>query len=404
MNDNFYSLNLFDHDEDEQDGVNPELNCPMECESPSSSQPVIRNFCEAIDFLSRPIEIDDGEDVLINYENIISTYLGNMTQCRVYNKEVDRLGGIKYLVNILHTLIDRSCKGSSEWWSNKESELNLANVTLGALRDLACGHASNRLQIGKFKLETSQETFACIQSHLKYKRHSITAKNLNSKQIFVVSGLDITSYFVNTYAKKKWEQIPKMLLRNMTNALGVMRNITHSTAYNCKALHDIGMTTALANRILGIASLGDDACYSSLPDASKPWREASYRIAGTLINMAEKCKEVAFECALNEDLILILIDSWGGLNQDYSGSKKSKNKAIPCLHLGLKAVLIEKLKLENCQNGDENSENDSTGIKESLIVEREKEFSLNHMIQHIMEREDQRKRAAQERENSRKKI
>ena len=49
---------------------------------------------------------------------------------------------------------------------------------------------------------------------------------------------------------------------------------------------------------------------------SKPWREACYRIAGTLINMAEKCQGVAVQCAKDEELIFILIESWGGVRVD----------------------------------------------------------------------------------------
>lgn len=130
-----------------------------------SSQPLIQNFSEAIEFLSLPIQDtdndDDDEATLTNYQNIISTYLGSMAQCRVYNKEIDRLGGIKYLMCILHTLIIRSCKRSpSPCWGNEnehEMELELANVTLGAVRDLACGNASNRLQIGQYVYEDEDE-------------------------------------------------------------------------------------------------------------------------------------------------------------------------------------------------------------------------------------------------------
>jgi len=388
MNDDFFSLNLF-HENDEEDEQDQAVVASPKGPQ-RSSQPLIQNFSEAIEFLSLPIQDtdndDDDEATLTNYQNIISTYLGSMAQCRVYNKEIDRLGGIKYLMCILHTLIIRSCKRSpSPCWGNEnehEMELELANVTLGAVRDLACGNASNRLQIGQYVYEDE-----AAASHK--------------------SGIEIISYFVNIYAKQTWEQIPKLQLRNMTNALGVMRNMTHSTAYNSRALHEAGMTKVCINRIRGrfCLGVGGAACVSSLPDASKPWREASYRIAGTLINMAEKCNDTAIECAMDEDLILILIESWGGIKEeDLDSAKSKKKKAIPVLHLGLKAVLIEQLKLEEESaipvGGDKVVDINSNGSPVQINATKRK---LHSMIHRIMEREERRKRAAQERETSRKK-
>jgi len=127
--------------------------------------------------------------------------------------------------------------------------------------------------------------------------------------------------------------------------------------------------------------------YLRLPDASKPWREACYRMAGCLINMAEKCVECAIECASssssssyssylgvhlekNEDgddntddnndddeLMWILMESWGGVgvydqqcpegqDDEHGNMKGGKSKSkgiIPILHLGLANILKQRI-------------------------------------------------------------
>jgi len=169
----------------------------------------------------------------------------------------------------------------------------------------------------------------------------------------------------------------KKELRLFTNTLGVIRNISHSNRTNCLTLHRRGATktlrTWLLRRCAGARSGGDGP---RLPDASEPWREACYRTAGCLINMAEKCVECAVECSSavatvegggggygedydcdgREELIWILMESWGGMEiyRHYciereeedgcgDGSMALVKGAIPVLHLGLAAILKQRI-------------------------------------------------------------
>ena len=528
MNDDLFSINLFNDansDEDEEDyvyretegngnGVTDESNNNPTSISGQEHQirhpfPIIHNLSEAMEYLSCSIphiyEYGNTSEskyeystYLMHMQSVITTYLGSMAQCRVHGKEMDHLGGIEHLMHILHALITNweqehkdinehghghghgheheHKKGeNNEQKDNllQELEFNLVNVTLGALRDLACGNASNRLHIGQYKFYNKRSEAASTMA-------TDTAKD-TATSTFYSNGISIISYFIQTYGNQTWEQIAgngngngngnRLQLRSMTNALGVMRNITHSTPFNCQALHEANMTTHFINRLRGRTcarpctgnydniddanatnadadadadgrdratnSSGDndtsreDVGCSSLPDASKPWREACYRIAGTLINMAEKCQGAAVQCAKDEELIFILIESWGGVRVDLDlhlnvdnenehehegehenenenegkgrrsgeGRKSSKKKkAIPVLHLGLKAVLVETLKLER---------EDEVGTGTNP-----RQYQHHHHHHHqllraartILEREERRKRAAQEREIHRKKI
>ena len=44
-------------------------------------------------------------------------------------------------------------------------------------------------------------------------------------------------------------EIQHLQLKTLTSALGVIRNMSHSTPYNCQMLHETGMTACLASRI-----------------------------------------------------------------------------------------------------------------------------------------------------------
>jgi hypothetical protein len=123
-------------------------------------------------------------------------------------------------------------------------------------------------------------------------------------------------------------------LRLLTNAAGVIRNVSHSTPPACLKLDQYGATPLLIWRLLSGQDDNNDDDNSTreephLPDASKPWRETSFRIACALINMAERCEQVAMACASNAILIRLLIEAWGGTSK----------KQTPLLHLGLAAVL-----------------------------------------------------------------
>ena len=438
-NGDFFAINLFEtshsgNNDDEMPKVTGQA-------SPLSSQAqhqVIDNLSDAIEFLAQPIH--DGSQIF-QCSNVISNFMGSMAQCRIHGKEINRLGGILNLMSILYALIlrweltdKRGCTGckddsmlgdtdavetdvkdmSGNTECSLETELDLANVTLGALRDLACGNASNRLQIGQYEHKEGQDVSS---------KSTTAIMDQSTLEIPSKNGIEIISYFITRYNHKRWDQIPKLELRLFTNALGVVRNITHSTPYNCEALHKAGMTTVFIDRITGHIrpraienanvrnndciekSLDtDDVCTKrrSLPDASKPWREACYRLAGSLINMAEKCHETAVECASDDELIWILIESWGGI-KDWTGfdqeRKGSKKKAIPVLHLGLLAVLLEKLKIVEIDNWHCKDETDIARVDTN---DESKGNDLVDVICFILRAEEKRKKIAQERENARK--
>ena len=269
------------------------------------------------------------------------------------------------------------------------STCNYCSTTLsryeGALRDLACGNASNRLAIGNFVPERSDKN------------------DLDS-------GIDIIAFFIHRYHGQCWESIlcttkpdsshdptklqnrlsyepterGKLHLKILTAAVGVFRNITHGTKTNCEALHSSGMTIIFSQILMNdtASSLvykdmgsAESKAVSRLPDASKPWRECCFRLASSLINMAEKCIAVAEFCANNDALIYLLLESWGGVSIYNSCNSK---KGYSVLHIGLKNIL--RLRLNNAQ---------STGAMETLI-------------HHLFVRESIRKKAAQQREIQRK--
>ena len=185
--------------------------------------------------------------------------------------------------------------------------MKLVIIALGALRDLSCGNSLNRQSIGNF-----------------------TINNFYGDNTSLSSGIGIISFFVERYHGQSWETIlcvpnslsveqvnictdsnndepterGKLELRMMTAAIGVIRNATHSTRANCEAFHAYGITNLfiwrLTNTGTNISSSENNFCHSNnesaqisrLPHASKPWREATFRIASSLINMSEKCVEV----------------------------------------------------------------------------------------------------------------
>lgn len=436
MNEEFFSLNLFASPDDSEDDDGSEAavqNLPLPSQKQHQQQqsipshPIIKDLSDAILYLSQPI---DGYN-LQHIEYVISMYMGSMAQCRIHGKEINRLGGIDHLMTILYTLIGYwklnvqsrklsldSLKRSEQEQDTYELELQVANVTLEALRDLSCGNALNRIQIGQYDYQIhSEET-------CKYDVPVVVVtspdKSANAR---IYNGIGITSFFITRHAHQTWVEIPKAELKSMTNALGVARNITHSTPYNCKALHETGMTSVFIDRLLGKVQTVDqngNATFTfhrldleeivscrCLPDSSKAWREACYRLAGTLINMAEKCRDAAIECAGFEEIIWILIDSWGGV-KDWNAlfDTGDLKKAIPVLHLGLFAVLTEKLRMEgeegDCRDQVMHDARLRARSKNGHVDEIHSKRMLLDIIHGILENEKRRKLKAQERETSRK--
>lgn len=384
------------------------------------SSVIVHTLSQAMNFLST---LSLSFEELFNIkqvENIITQFMGNMAQCRIHGKEIRELRGNSSLMTILYNLIckwegfrqkdvsDECLENGGEMCeldgAKYREENKLASAILGALRDLSCGDATTRLQIGQFDAimdNDIQESYDVTEMSPKHR-----------------TGIDIISYFVLKYKYMTWDDIPTQELKTMTNALGVARNITHSTPFNCRAFHDAGMTKVFIHRLVGrFHELSEENVKSvepcrELPSSSEPWREACYRLAGTLINMAEKCQDAAVECAKDEDLIWILIESWGGVKDwnsfFYTGNLK---KAIPVLHVGLVAVLGEKIKLEGLTDGLVVKEHVSTkenvsGQSPTSHVDDEKtsckNFHIMDVIMCIMENEKWRKRAAQQRESQRK--
>jgi len=258
--------------------------------------------------------------------------------------------------------------------------LDLATTCLGSLRDLACGSAENR---------------SAILSWIPPPNNSF-----DNDQCIIENGVHVICAYINRYHQMTWEDIMsskqreltessnasslhtergKKELRLLTNALGVIRNSSHSTPDICQAYFNHKTVDALVWHIM--PTLDDDndddtttlSC-SSLPDVSCPWREACFRIGASLINIAEKCKDAGHQIARNRRLIYLLIETWGGV-EAINLYSPTNNKKV--LHLGLLAILNE---------------------AESGALEG----GLDHLMKQVLEKEKLRKMAAQRREEERK--
>jgi hypothetical protein len=316
--------------------------------------------------------------------------MGTMAQCRGENgSKLRNAGAVEGLLQLLYSLTDHRSlylpplllsslapipvssklhpSSSSDDGTNVKTllpvVLELASTGLAALRDLACGSMSNRTAIGTFQLVDDDN-----------------GDNDETGTGGVTTGIDILASFVDRYQFVTWEHIlsledSRLELRVLTNAIGAIRNVAHSHRNNCELIHNQGMTETLIWRLkLGSESMtlekeAVQQCPSStMPDATKPWREAAYRIAGCIVNLAERCQNVAFRCATDDVLIQILIDSWGG-------GVGGKNSSL--LHIGLGNILKERK-----ETGD---------------------VYLDELVFTILQKEGQRADAAREKEKRRKK-
>ena len=265
--------------------------------------------------------------------------------------------------------------------------LDLATTCLGSLRDLACGSAENR---------------SAILSWIPPPNNSF-----DNDQCIIENGVHVICAYINRYHQMKWEDIMsskqreltesfnasslytdrgKKELRLLTNALGVIRNSSHSTPDVCQAYFNHKIVDALVWH--NMPTLDDDndddtttlSC-SSLPDVSCPWREACFRIGASLINVAEKSKDAAYQIARNRRLIYLLIETWGGVEAinlySPTNTKSNKVSSLPVLHLGLLAIL---------------------NAAESGALEG----GLDDVMKQVLQKEKLRKIAAQRREEERK--
>ena len=160
-----------------------------------------------------------------------------------------------HMQSVITTYVSRQHGTMSSSWERNGS----SRWYLGALRDLACGNASNRLHIGQYKFYNKRSEAASSMASTDTAKDTATATSTSYS-----NGISIIFYFIQTYGNQTWEQIAgnengnengngnRLQLRSMTNALGVMRNITpHSTPFNCQALHEANMTTHFINRLRG---------------------------------------------------------------------------------------------------------------------------------------------------------
>ena len=255
----------------------------------------------------------------------------------------------------------------------EQTTINLAIVSLGTLRDLACGSAKNRATFLTWEPPLSQ-TF---------------------DGMMIENGLHVLVAYVKRYDGLSWEDIlnfdastrvytddmctarGKKEIRMLTNALGAIRNSSHSNADVCQAYFACGLVDLLTWRLIENASTNINI--SVLPDATKPWREACYRTAGSLINLAEKCPAVATKLASNRQIIYILLETWGGANAVPFSKGKSNRRhlELPLLHLGLAAVLNAA----------------ACGVLKG---------GLDDIMILVLEKEKERKKVAQKREEERK--
>lgn len=238
---------------------------------------------------------------------IVSTHMGSMASCRGERGEVLReAGAIDGLLVVLNDLKSRLPAMPKDGTASEDTTtmdaidraaMELAVACLGALRDLACGSALNRSAV----------------------RYFVSKDKTN--------GLALMAEYLERYHEYSWECIAAhtLHLKLLTNVIGVLRNVTHSTPDNCIELHQHGASSILIWRLLCSSK---ESTSASLPDNNQPWREASFRAAGTLINMAEKCNDCATLCGSDPLLIHVLVESWGGYR-----------RTMPLIHLGLAAIL-----------------------------------------------------------------
>ncbi|KAL3802394.1 hypothetical protein HJC23_007219 [Cyclotella cryptica] len=247
--------------------------------------------------------------------------------------------------------------------------LDLTNLCLGALRDLSCGSSLNRSAI----LEWTPPSVICFHY-----------KSNGNKCLAVENGVQLLCAYMLRYHTLNWTDIltlrelsctpidnitkltpqqtqkednccfkttdrGKKELRLLTNTLGAIRNTSHSTPDNCQAFYESGLVEMLVWRLspeLHYATVENGekvspphiiSSTSTTSDVTRHWREAKYRAAGSLINLAEKCPSVAKQLGSNREMILLLIEAWGGVNAITVDSNNLRG--IPLLHIGLAAIL-----------------------------------------------------------------
>mmetsp|Transcript_28016 Transcript_28016/g.41368 ORF Transcript_28016/g.41368 Transcript_28016/m.41368 type:complete len:347 (+) Transcript_28016:155-1195(+) len=284
---------------------------------------------------SKSKKIESWQDYELRLQ-LVETEMGSMALCRGRRgDDLHQAGAIYGILWALEEMYDKvpHPKISSIASIETENATKLAIACWGAARDLSCGSALTRDALRELKTKTG------------------------------MCGLELMVLFLRRYHEIYWDDLDTLHLKLVTNVIGVMRNVTHSTTENCKELNDRCVTTMLIWRL---KKGSKSEANLSLPSPSKRWREGAFRCCATLINMAEKSVECAKTCGMDFQLIPLLLESWGGLE-----------KKMSVIHLGLVAVLqCAKDKLPN-QKFDE-------------------------VWDKILEREEARKLVARRREDHRK--
>jgi hypothetical protein len=225
--------------------------------------------------------------------------------------------------------------------------INLATSCLGSLRDLACGSAPNRAAVLIWTPPASCCNETCMIDngvHLlceyvaRYDGYTFAdILSLKQREFDTTRAEEATIECLVTSTDRGKNEI-----RMLTNVLGVVRNTSHSTPDICQEMFKHGIVDCLVPLLLTSSSGSrndQSTTSSSLPDVSCPWREASFRTAGSLINLAEKCPDIASLLATNRQLIVCLLEFWGGNTANVIDKLKTSSRALPVLHLGLAAIL-----------------------------------------------------------------
>mmetsp|Transcript_23997 Transcript_23997/g.70787 ORF Transcript_23997/g.70787 Transcript_23997/m.70787 type:complete len:407 (-) Transcript_23997:59-1279(-) len=347
--------------------------------------------------LSPSVGRDRGEvEEEIKYKTgLVERHMGSMAQCRGKQAEILReAGAVDALFRALDGLIDGIWDGdnvgallptvstSEEVIDAAEyASVDFAIVCFGAVRDLACGNARNRAAINALSDDLTSN-----ESPILTDRTGSTGRR---------DGISILSEYLRRYHLLTWKDILNLPgtsfasdssrgqkeLRLLTNVVGAIRNATHSTPRTCVSLHELSVTDMMIWKLkfgegshrgnTGVADVHANDHLLHLPDTRKPWREACYRIAGSLINMSEKCNACSERCGTDIDLVFLLVEAWGG--------KINDSASTPPLHLGLAAILRSTEKRMRLDGG------------------------LNKDLIRILEKEEERRKSAQEKEKNRKK-
>lgn len=191
------------------------------------------------------------------------------------------VGAIDALMFILSEVHDRVVPGTAKNNTTTAAAFDLATACWQSLRELACGSIGNRTAIRLYKDDDDDG---------------------------VNNGLELMTNYLRAFSEVGYREMDCHDLDIVTSVIGVMQNVTHKTPENCKPIHDYGASELLIEKLLVPAEDDDD---DTLPNQSRPWREACFRAAVTLINIMEEYEPCLDLCSKNAAVIPVLLESWG---------------------------------------------------------------------------------------------